>query len=653
MKNNTAEVVELADALGSGPSESNLVGVQFPPSALPVMKKFLQEAVKMQSKEKVINVLSQDVVEKIAAGEVIERPSSVLKELIENSIDAEADKINIIIENSGFSLIKVCDNGIGMNLDNLKKCFLRHATSKIKYVNDLYSITTFGFRGEALASIGAISRTTIISSCSDDGQGYSIDCEGGTISLPKPEAHLRGTTVICKDLFYNVPARKKFQKTPKAERVALIKLLEQLFIPFPSVHFIAVFEGKEIFNLSPTDSLLNRICQITGNEFAKSLKMACGNIKGIDATIYYATQEDETSKPRYQNLYVNLRRVDNDSVLFAIRQAFLQLIGKNVKPSFFCFLSVDPSIIDVNVHPAKQKVKFENEKEIFSLIYKIVSNSIRNSVTLNNNDVFNKEQGSFESVSFKDFYKNEKDSESFIKTVLEEPSNKNDYEQTIIEFPKKSLVHNLTLETQSKDDVKFNNREESMAWDHIPCYQIHEMYILAPIKNGILLIDQHAAHEKILYEQALLGIETNSIASQQLLFPVVFTVNETEMTILETSKEYFKKFGFEIEDFGGKEVAVSAAPSFIPAGEIERSVREMIAYLLDEKSVYQFPDVHKRFAAAFACGSAIKSGQKLSQEEMVALLNRLFLLENPYTCPHGRPTIVRLSLEEISRRFLR
>jgi DNA mismatch repair protein MutL len=580
----------------------------------------------------------------------------VLKEIVENSIDAGATKIDIVIEDSGFSLIQVSDNGSGMSLENLKKCLLRHATSKITTADDLFAVSTMGFRGEALASIGAVGRATIASSATQDGLGYSIGCEGGVASQPKPVQHVRGSTVSCRDLFFNVPARKKFMKTRRAERLALVRLLEQLVVPFPSIHFTAVFEGKAIFDIPPADSLLSRISQVTGIEFAKSLVKAQGSATGMEATLFFPVRDNEQARPRYQNLYVNLRRVDNDSVLYAVRQAFAQLVRRDFRPSFFCFIDVDPASIDVNVHPTKQKVKFEDERGLFSFIYGAVSRVIKPSIPVMQDRGPQKESmtqmaGKSAPLPAPAISAAGEGSGKPLFTA-EDPGDRA-YGQTILAFPKKGAHGEKQLESPDRDRIQLADSGEPASWSLISCYQVHEMFVLAPIKNGILLIDQHAAHERILYEQALDDLKAGGAASQQLLFPVVLQLSAMEKSVVEGSEEYFKAFGFDIQDFGGKEVSVSATPSFMKSPDIERSVRDMIGYLLDEKSVGHFPEPHKRFAAAFACGAAIKSGQKLSQEEMMALLNSLFSSQNPYTCPHGRPTVVRISLDELSRRFLR
>ncbi len=605
-----------------------------------------------------IEVLPPYVVEKIAAGEVIERPASVLKEFLENSVDAGATRINVVVEDSGFSLIQVSDNGCGMARDNLQKSVLLHATSKIRTANDLYAVATMGFRGEALASIGSVSRTTVASSASTDGLGFMLSCEGGVVRPPSPVSHARGTTVRCQDLFFNVPARKKFMKTRKSERVALVKMLEQLVVPFPSIHFTAVFDGKSLFDMPVADSPIGRISQVAGVDFARSLLKAQGSAKGMEATIYFPLSGEDTTRPRYQNLYVNLRRVENDSVLYAIRQAFAQLIRRDARPSFFCFIDVDPAAIDVNVHPTKQKVKFENERELFSFVFGMVSRVLKPSPEKGFGPVRH-DRSTAEGSSVMEpasTYAGSSGGEQPGKEPARfSTGEKGDRSvgQTILSFPARGPQNQPSPESAGGDGAKLTDGDEAPSWNLISCYQIHQMFVLAPIKNGILLIDQHAAHERILYEQALDDLTGGRSASQQLLFPLVLRLAATEKAVAVSSTEYFEAFGFDIKDFGGSDVSVSATPSFMKNADIEHSVRDMLTYLLDEKSVEHFPEPHQRFAAAFACGAAIKSGQRLSEEEMNALLNSLFSSKNPYTCPHGRPTVVRISLDELSRRFLR
>ena len=327
-----------------------------------------------------IKLLPQPVIEKIAAGEVIERPASVVKEFVENALDAGATRIDVVVEESGFSLIKVMDNGCGMGQEDISKCLLRYATSKIATAEDLFAIATLGFRGEALASIAAVSRFTIASSDKDEGMGYAISSEGGTVYERCPTQHTRGTTVVCRDLFYNVPARKKFMKSAKAERMAIVRLIENMVISFPAVHFTCTVDGRRSIDVPKVNTVHMRIAQIGGTEFAKKLIRCHGEAAGMSAQIYITGPDDAKARPTFQNLYVNLRRVDNDSVTYAVREAFSRFITFRLKPSWFCFLDVDPSHVDVNIHPTKQKIKFDDEKALFSFIYSTVFSSVSSAV---------------------------------------------------------------------------------------------------------------------------------------------------------------------------------------------------------------------------------------------------------------------------------
>ena len=621
----------------------------------------------------VIEVLPQSVIEKIAAGEVIERPASVLKEIVENAIDAGATKIDISIEDAGFSLIKVVDNGSGMSSLDLAKSFLPHATSKIKSADDLFSIATMGFRGEALASIAAVSRTCIISSNETTGLGYELISNGGEMGTMKPQPHLQGTTVAVRDLFFNVPARKKFMKTRKGEQLAITRIVEQIVIPFPSIHFTLTVDGKRAMDTPVADTPLLRIADIAGNDFSRSLIECRGARNGMEVLAFVSTPEHLKERPRFQSLYVNLRRIDNDSVTFAIREAFSQFLGFGYRPSFFAFLDIDPSRIDVNVHPTKQQVKFDDERELFGFIFSCVKQGVSaQMVNQNHLTDFAASNSAIEAQSSSLFSRGSSSVPDAIPLDLQlkfasksQPeqvpqsdsfSETNDSDllsKTVLSFPGFKIADEKKVDQLKENAVELTTVEKEESWELIPCYQIHGLFILAQIKNGILLIDQHAAHERVLYEQALEDVKRGRSASQQLLFPFVLELSPTEKSVVDSGQKFFTAFGFEISDFGGRAVSISAIPAFLRDGVVEETLRGMIKYLLEGKTPEFFLEPEKRFAAAFACGAAIKAGQKLSQEEMNALLNNLFSAKNPYTCPHGRPTLVRMSIDELSRRFLR
>lgn len=622
-----------------------------------------------------IEVLDLSVIEKIAAGEVVERPAAVVKELCENSIDAEATSIQVVIENAGFSLIKIIDNGTGMTPPNLKKCLLHHATSKIRSADDLFSIGTMGFRGEALGSIGAVSRMSIVSSPDESGLGYSIKSIGGEIPEElEPVPHRRGTTITVEDLFFNVPARKKFMKTQRGEHLALIKMMEQLVLPFPGIHFSLQVDGKMVFDVPVVDRLIDRIAGIAGHTYASALIECQHEESEFALTAFVSSPEHLQERPRFQSLYVNLRRINNDSVQYAVREAFAQFLGHHNRPAFFCFLSIDPSKVDVNVHPTKQQIKFDDERKIFGFVFSTVKKGL--GAVMAHRDTL--DSGRDEIAHDTNHHEKHDDvawsavraptgaqhtPESLVTngdgaSLLTEYSQAvplasavEETSQTILHFPRTVQAERIAPAADSAQALSQEAKETR--WDLIPCYQIHAMFILAPIKKGILLIDQHAAHERILYEQALGKQSGARTASQQLLFPIVIELTPVEKNIVDAGISHFEKFGFSLADFGGNAVSVSAIPAFLGDGMVESTLRDMVRYLLDGRTPGGYDDPYKRFAAAFACGAAIKTGQKLTQEEMNSLLNNLFASENPYICPHGRPTLVRMSLDELSRRFLR
>jgi DNA mismatch repair protein MutL len=600
-----------------------------------------------------IEILSSSVIEKIAAGEVIERPASVLKELIENAVDAGATTIDAAADDAGFSRISVADNGCGMDRVDLDKSILRYATSKIRSADDLFAVKSMGFRGEALASIAAVSRLTITASADTGGLGNMIAGKGGVYGKPQPAAHGKGTTVEVRDLFYNVPARKKFMKSRRSEQAAVVRVVEQLAAAFPSVHFSLAIDGARALDFPAADSLLARIGGVAGLTFAKGL-IECRNARpGMEMVAYISSPELLQARPRFQSLYVNSRRVDSDAVTYAVREAFGQFLGGRYRPSFFCFLTVDPSRIDVNVHPAKQLIKFDDERALSSFVYAAVKQAIGATLvgpadlpggkTRQESAAAGPEETAAEPVQ---------EQLRFVKSTptagMSAEKTGSGVAETIIPFP--AFPQN---NEQAVAGAPGDQQGPDVAWDLISCYQIHETFILAPIKNGILLIDQHAAHERILFEQALEDIARGRSASQQLLFPAVIELSAVEKPVVLAGLSFFTAFGFELSDFGGNALSASAIPFFMRTSDVEPAVRSMVRYLLEEKERDVFKETAKRFAAAFACGAAIKAGQKLNQEEMNSLVNSLFAVKTPYTCPHGRPTLVRISLDELSRRFLR
>jgi DNA mismatch repair protein MutL len=611
-----------------------------------------------------IKLLPQPVIEKIAAGEVIERPASVLKELVENSIDARSTRIDIRIEDAGFSLIAISDNGHGIVADDVLSAPVRYATSKISSADDLFSVTTMGFRGEALAAVSAVSRTTIESSATTDGLGYRLDIEGGVSGTLVPVARTQGTSITVRDLFFNVPARKKFMKSSRSEQMAIMRLVEQLVVPFPDVQFTLTLEGRVVLDAPRTHTVQERVSQIGGHEFTRDLIECTSERPGMGMRLLVSRPAQAAARPRFQNLYVNLRRVDNDSVSAAIRQGYSRFIAEFLRPSFFCFLDIDPTRVDVNVHPTKKTIRFDDDKSIFSFVYGAVQRGLTEHVGTSAavHAVPQAPGAGHEGVFVPPVYEMRRErpvagvrETGQVPTVVTAgiPAGGDaDAAQAPMHLSNIPAASEKDLDPTSASTLQFPEQVDDEPWTLISCYQIHGSYILAPIKNGILLIDQHAAHERILYEQALSDMDRGSSESQQLLFPVVMELSPAERAIVDGARKQFRALGFDVQDFGGQSVSISAMPGFMKHSSGEQAIRQMLEYLMSDGNA-RMPDPRHRFAAAFACGSAIKAGQKLDQEEMNALLNSLFAAQNPYTCPHGRPTIIRMSLDELARRFLR
>ncbi|ERP39272.1 DNA mismatch repair endonuclease MutL [Chitinivibrio alkaliphilus] len=606
---------------------------------------------------KQISLLTPDVVEQIAAGEVIERPASIVKELLENSIDAGATRITITIEEGGLSRIVITDNGMGIPQEELPLAIQRHATSKIRKSEDLYRITTLGFRGEALASISAVSRFEIQSSNIGDGMGWRLSVDENGISPMAPTEHLKGTTIECRDLFYNLPARKKFSKSIRSETMAVVKTIEQVVLAFPAIHFSATINGKKRYDTPSVDSPLLRIAQIAGRELAEDLIHVSREEEDYAIDLYISPPHKVQARPRYQSLFVNLRRVDNRSISHAVTKAFTRFISGHLKPNWFCYLDINPEKIDVNVHPTKAEIKFDAEQQLFSFVYHGVETEVNTHLRQELTPAASESAPSGSATAVPELHETKTTLHSFSSSSMEPGQSSvreirqgvrpkaTEQGQTALSFL--SRVHDTT------EDHSYLGRGQAV--EGIPCFQIHKRFILSPVKEGVIIIDQHAAHERILYEKILRELYEGGTDSQQLMFPVTITLTSEEKNQVMELRNYFEKTGFTIQDFGGNSIAVSAVPAqgFVKSTEIQDAIQEMLTAFKEERDASILTSLHKRFAASYACGAAIKFGRELRQEEMSSLMNALFTAENPHICPHGRPTITKMSLDELNKRFLR
>lgn len=565
-----------------------------------------------------IKTLSEDLISKIAAGEVVERPASVVKELIENSIDAHATRITIEVQNAGRKLIRVSDNGDGMNRDEVLLAVQRHTTSKISKLDDLFNIRTLGFRGEALPSISSVSKLEVRSRVKGEGAGIDagsqLKVEGGKIIHVEDAGCPVGTTVIVKDLFYNTPARRKFLKSNATEMGHIGNIVSKYVMAFPQIAFELISDGKPLLSSPGSGNLKDAVIAVYGVELAKELienefHFQLGKIYGL-VSPPTLSRIDKT----YETFYVNRRYVRNFLLNRALEEAYRTLIPNNRYPVAILFIELDPKQVDVNVHPTKREVKFLKTQEVMDAI----TTSIKNSLSK-----FGEHQKiSSDSVIYYD------DSGSRQRREVSEKEWKPEMADVL--FP-------------------VTSHESRVASQEVPIYQYKDTYIICTDGEDLVLIDQHAAHERILYEQ-LRKQETEN-RKQGLLIPENIEVNPKEAIILQENMEYLKSLGFDLEEFGNNSYLLRSVPAVATKASPKQLVMDIISEVQDLGKSAQLEIKQENIRKLIACHSAIKAGDKLTSHEMNQLIKDLYATANPTTCPHGRPTMVRLTEEELKKRF--
>jgi DNA mismatch repair protein MutL len=584
-----------------------------------------------------IRVLPVSLANKIAAGEVVERPASVVKELIENAIDAEAVHIDVVLKQSGKELIQVVDDGTGMSPEDLKMAFKRHATSKISTVADLEKIETLGFRGEALPSIASVSRVEIKSRQSDEKLGHVLYLESGNIVSDKRTAGPAGTNISVKNLFYNTPARRNFLKSDSAELQQILTVLKRFFLAHPEIDFQIFSNDTELFHLSAGD-IEQRIRDVFGSEVFNGLIPMNESLGGIELSGFISRPDKVRRNRNNQFLFLNGRPIQDRSLQHAVLQGYGNLIEHGTYPTYCLFLEMDTHLVDVNVHPTKMEVRFTNDR---SLYYFFMS-SIRK--IFNEVKVIPKmgEQGSDAFLArFQD--QAPTDIATELKSRKRYMSRQGGGSQLSLAYftPKEDATDasGMTEKGAAADvDVQF--------------WQIHQRYILSEIKSGMVIIDQHVAHERILYEKIrkVLRNQEQSVG-QHLLFPQTITLAMDDFLVFREMMPLLQKIGFGIKSFSGTTVVADAIPTDVKVGRETQVILDIIDYYKEGEDKNFEP--YDRMAAAFACKNAIKSGESLSQAQMHAIVDQLFACESPYFCPHGRPVIVTIDLDELDRKFKR
>ncbi len=539
----------------------------------------------------IIRVLSPDVRGKIAAGEVILRPASVVKELIENSLDANASRIDTDIANGGKDKCLVNDDGHGMSRADASLSIERYATSKIASVADIDSITTFGFRGEALASIAQVSKFEL--ETSDGNEGTRLVVEGGALKGVYGSERPQGTRIKVSNLFYNLPARRKFLKSVTWERRLIIELVKTYALVCPRVTFSLLDGGKAILSLRHSDSMLARAKALLPRDIADHLEVVDFEV-GRTRITGLLSRPDLAATHRFSHIYVNSRPVKYPRLYHAIIEAYEN--PKNA-PAFAIDIKAEPQIVDANVHPAKTEVKFKDERYITDLLVQVIKRDV------------------------------------FKRSVRIDYENKT-YEATGAPRAAQRFVQDAAV-PHGEDKVAAMHDSDEF-------WQLHGTYILAQTKSGLIIVDQHVAHERIIYEKVMRG----RVQSQRLLFPVTIELTPDEHKVYQRTKKALEEMGIEFKEFSSNTVIIDSVPVDF------RIDREEIAGIFGELlELGDLADERARIAQVVACRGAVKAGQKLSVLEMQSLVDRLFATENPYTCPHGRPIVVKLTLEELGHKF--
>ena len=610
----------------------------------------------------VINILDESVSNIIAAGEVVENPASMVKELIENSIDSGADMIRLSVANSG-RYVKIVDNGSGMDRDDLYLCIERHATSKIKSKSDIFQVTTYGFRGEALASIASVSRVYIASRTEKNELGHSINVNAGKIVKSQELSKNIGTEIEVKDLFFNTPARMKFLRKKATEYSKIRDIVLKEALANYNISFSLVLDNKETIKTSGK-GIQNTILELFGRTALKNLMEFQNGFIGNGNLL--------KSSKDYIFTYVNGRYVKSKIIEKAVIDAYYTKLMKGKYPFSVIFLEIDPGDMDVNVHPSKKIIKFSNNNRVYNLIRGAVEERLyeddRENTPLveveeKENNFFNVEE--FQDLSIKEKqgeqknFKDEvlktssqallKEEKTFVPYNTEKPDPQGVHSEASDET---TPVHNEVYEessVSSHDEVSEESagyKTESVKNNRV-IGQLNNMYILVESENGLEIYDQHIVHERILYEELKENYYNRKVNSQNLLVPLKFELDYSEKKLVEENLDLFTDFGFEIEEFGENEILIRAVPVF----DFRSSVEDTFSYMLSEinKEMKQL-DFREKVIISMSCRNAIKAGEKLKTDEMELLIQRLHAI-GKYTCPHGRPIILRMPYVELEKRF--
>ena len=609
----------------------------------------------------IIRLLPDSVANQIAAGEVIQRPASVVKELVENAVDAKADLITINIKDAGKTLIQVIDNGIGMSDTDARLAFERHATSKIKNADDLFAISTMGFRGEALASIAAIANVELKTRKEDDELGTQITIEGSKVNSQEAISCAPGTSFAVKNLFYNVPARRKFLKSNTAEFNHIITEFQRISLTNPNIEFKLYHNESEIYVL-PKTNIRQRIVSVFGKRINQNLITIESNTSIISIQGFIGKPEYARKKSGEQYFFVNNRYIRSAYLNKAILLAYDQILAPETVPSYFLYLEADPATIDVNIHPTKTEIKFEDQQAIWQIIHSATKQALGKNNIAPSID-FNQEQG-FDIPVFS------KDADMKMPTIEIDPTF-NPFEQKLpssknpksskISLEKKNLANweslyngfeNENKQTEAFSFISNENTQQIFSDTNFSekFFQFKNKFILTPVKSGLMIIDQKRAHERILFEKFMNSLSSDSIATQKSLYPKTIELDAKDHALILEISNDLKSLGFDIDDFGGNSIIINGMPADSSNQEPEQIIDKFLNEFLSSE-INTKTQAHEKIAKALAKASAISSSQLLIGKEMQEMLDMLFACQNPNYSPFGKLIVSIITTDEFEKRF--
>ena len=648
-----------------------------------------------------ITVLDQNTINKIAAGEVVERPASVVKELLENAIDAKATAVTVEIKEGGTTFIRVTDNGCGIPKEEVSLAFLRHSTSKIKSVEDLFTVSSLGFRGEALASIASVSQVEIITKTSVGLTGTRYQIEGGIERSIEEIGAPEGTTFIARNLFFNTPARKKFLKTPVTEGAHVADLVEKLALSHPEVSIRFIQNNQNKLHTSGNHNLKDIIYTVFGREIASNLLEVSVKKGEVAVHGFIGKPVIARGNRNYENYFINGRFIKSSIISRAIEEAYRPFMMQHKYPFTMLHFTIEPELLDVNVHPTKMELRFRDGEMIYHMVYQAVANALAHKELIPEVSLAKKGEETKEAMPGKKFQPTPEPFENHRLMALNQTAVSQEKKLSEgIPFPKRlippqpeavkeanTLEENwLTPPASVSEEIPSVNQPEPVKQSemihgsqqeqkqeqkaeqldlfdgklleaesrkkHKLIGQVFDTYWLVEFSDQLYIIDQHAAHEKVLYEKTMATLKTREYTSQVINPPIILTLNRNEELLLNRHLSVFTDMGFEIEPFGGREFAVRGVPANLFSIAKKELLIEMIDGLSDDMS-FNNPGIIYEKVASMSCKAAVKGGNTLSAAEANELIDQLLKLENPYACPHGRPTIISMSKYELEKKFKR